>query len=169
MDQLLSQHFISEATMLLLRDQELQQLASDYGIDYAGKSLNCRVEPDVDSATELPYWQKLQDEVHELLCETTPKYKEVRERIAQARHATERFGVPAVAVVIGKYLFLEAALITPYVSLLFLSIVTVGVQAWCSSRRDGKSPFVVKGEPVKLDLGKTEDSAKAKKTKSGGD
>ncbi len=144
--------FTAEATKILGVDSELSQLAAEVGVDFAGKSLNRKVEPDVDNASELPYWKSLKEEIRELLCESSGKYAEIRKRMAQAKDATEKVGIPTIAATVGASLGLEAALLTPYISLIFLAVAKLSVQSR-SRKQAGQLLLADDGTPMKLQLG----------------
>jgi len=132
----LDPQLLDEAGTILRGDQALHELAVIEGIQFAGLSLGQRAEPDVDNATDLPYWHRLKAEIRILLCTDDSKYVDLRRRMTQTRNATEKVGVPAIAAAIANAVSLEVALITPFVSLLLVSIGQVSVGAWCSGAGD---------------------------------
>jgi hypothetical protein len=134
----LTTELAEEAKKILSADCELYDLAVSEGIEYAGLSLNRRVEPDVDHAAEPPYWQRVKTEVRKLLCTEDKAYVELRKKMKQTKDAGDRVGVPAITDVVAHYVGLETALITPFVSLLLVSITQISIGAWCSNEASGK-------------------------------
>lgn len=100
----------------------------------AGLLLNTRTrENDEDGFSEDNYWGRLQDEMYRFLCTNDPHYKELRNKLTDAKFATSRFVIPAISATIGNMIGLAAGMITPFVALALLTIFKVGTSAWCSA------------------------------------
>jgi len=125
---------VAEATIILKASPELYRLAAEEGVEVAGLRLGQEV--DVDNAIGLPFWHRLKAETRTLLCTDDKKYDELRRRMTQTKDATERVGVPAIAAAMASAVGLEVALITPFVSLLLVSIGQLGIGAWCAGGDD---------------------------------
>lgn len=125
---------VAEANEILKASPDLYRLAVEEGVEVAGLKLG--QEADVDNAIDLPYWHRVKAETRKLLCTDDKKYAELRRRMTQTKDATEKVGVPAIAAAMTKVVGLEVALITPFISLLLVSIGQVGIAAWCAGGND---------------------------------
>lgn len=132
--QQLDSKLIAEAKEILKASPDLYRLAIEEGVEVAGLRLG--QEADVDNAMDLPFWHRVKVETRTLLCTDDKKYDELRRKMTQTKDATEKVGVPAIAAAVASVVGLEVALITPFVSLLLVSIGQVGIAAWCAGGND---------------------------------
>lgn len=114
-------------------DAELRGELERGGEESAGLLLNVRATPaDEDEFSETDYWQALKREFREFLCSDSKKYKEARELLKSTETVTSKAIVPAIAGAIGATIGLAPAILTPFVALLILGALKIGVNAWCS-------------------------------------
>ena len=114
------------------KDQELWNLASERSIEFAGAILPYRVYPDREFGDSPPYWERLKVEFQDLLCSSSDKYQETREKIAKGANNTGFFIVTVVSGAIGDVLGMLPSVLVPFIAMLLALLAKVGKEAYCS-------------------------------------
>ena len=120
----------------LKMDEELYGLANKHGVDNAGELLPVRVHPDTEFIDLPAYWSNLKKEFRDLVCRRGSKYDKVYDELENAQNKFDTYFIPIIASGIALHLkSIEAAVLTPFVRLLVVSVSRLGKEAYC---RDGK-------------------------------
>jgi hypothetical protein len=131
----------------LQADEELWGLASTVGVDGAGEILPLRIHPDTMFADLPAYWGNLKAEFREFVCLKNPKYKDVYEKLEQARKTTDTWFIPIIAGGLAAKMGFETAVLVPFVRLMIAAVTKLGVEAFCRQWKELK----VQEEPLRLE------------------
>ncbi len=103
------------------------------------------VQPDEDIAKKIEeaykndprpsasYWKSVQQEINELVCGNTDKYKELRTKLNQAAKVGEKGLATLIAANVAVAMGVEAGVISGFIALCLFSIKSLGINAYCRS------------------------------------
>jgi hypothetical protein len=80
------------------------------------------------------FWQRVNREVHILVCTDEKKYENLRKQIGKQTRVTQFSLVSSITTAIGVYLGVAASLIAPFVTLALMALLQIGKNAWCAGQ-----------------------------------
>lgn len=114
-----------EATGLNL-DQICQVLSINPGLGLATKG---------NKTWPSDLWQKTRDELRLIICTDDSKYRALRDDLKKETNVTSAVILSLISTTVSSQLGLAAGLITPFVVLLLVTMLTAGKEAWCTQMK----------------------------------
>lgn len=116
----------SSETLVQTHDTTVDDLGNEIG--HAPLDLG----PGVLAKAMVPFWSRLKEELHTLVCTDDPKYSDVRQKLVKAGKQPQILLVTTITAAVAPFLGIAAGALVTLCAALLYALARMGVSAFCA-------------------------------------